>query len=139
MQPQRWEIVMLKTDTIREFDPGLPAVYGFRILDAVTADDMAQMGRRMNDVFDAAAHKVDMLLVFETEREAQAGAGFSKDAITSQFKSLSNVGNYVVANAPAQAGSLVETMGKAIPEETRAFDTKAEATGWLKRHGTMAA
>jgi hypothetical protein len=111
---------MLTTDTIREFDPGLPAVYGFRILDAVTAEDMAQMGRRMNDVFDGTPHKVDMLLVFETEREAQPGAGFWKEAITSQFKSLWNVGNYVVANAPGQAGSLVETMGTAMPVETGA-------------------
>jgi hypothetical protein len=130
---------MLNTSTIREFDAGLPSVYAFRILDAVTADDMAEMSRRMTDVFDATDHKVDMLLVFETDREAQSGAGFSKDAITAQFKSLSNVGNYVVANAPGQAGSIVEAMGTAMPVEAKAFETESEAKSWLKDHGTMAA
>lgn len=130
---------MLKTDTIQEFDAGLPAVYAFRIVDRVTSDDMAEMSRRMNDVFDNTDHKVDMLLVFETDRESEPGAGFSKDAITAQFKSLSNVGNYVVANAPGQAGSIVESMGKAMPVEARAFATESEAKVWLKAHGTKAA
>ncbi|WP_375259958.1 STAS/SEC14 domain-containing protein [Citreimonas sp.] len=122
---------MLNTATITEFDTALPKTYGFRITGKVTRDDMASMAERMLAAFDAH-DKVDMLLVFETTETSETGASLSMDAMKAQFESLSKVRNYVVANAPGQAGGIVETMGKIMPVEARAFDTEAAALEWLR-------
>lgn len=123
---------MLMTKTIDEFETGIPAVYAFRIKDAVTRDDMAAMGERMTEVFDGAEDKVDMLLVFETDKTSEPGANLSTDAMKAQVKAMSKVRNYVVANAPGQAGGIVESMGKVMPVEARSFDTEEAAITWLR-------
>ncbi|SDY20847.1 STAS/SEC14 domain-containing protein [Citreimonas salinaria] len=122
---------MLNTANITEFDAGLPATYAFRITGAVTRDDMAAMAERMLAVFDAHS-KVDMLLVFETGTSSEPGASLSMDSMKAQVESLAKVRNYVVAQAPDRAGNMVETMGKLMPVEARAFDTEAEALDWLR-------
>lgn len=123
---------MLTTPTIREFDPGVADVYAFHITGEVTREDMKAMGERMNDVFDRTDGKVDMLLAFETQETSETGASWSAEAMKAQFKSLSGVRNYVVANPPGEAGSMVESMGKLMPVDARAFATEAEAIEWLR-------
>lgn len=123
---------MLTTANIKEFDPGLPRTYAFRIFDEVTRDDMEAMSARMNDAFDRDEGKVDMLLVFKTSKTSEAGASWSAEAMKAQGRSLSKVRNYVVANAPGQAGGVVETMGKAMPVEAKSFETEDEALEWLR-------
>ncbi|AHM04136.1 hypothetical protein roselon_01770 [Roseibacterium elongatum DSM 19469] len=132
---------MLTTDTITEFDPGIANVHAFRITGAVTREDMAAMGERMNTLFDAVPkdQKIDMLLVFETERSAEPGANWSVDAMKAQAKAVTSVRNYVVANAPGDAGSIVETVGKALPVEAKSFDTEEAALAWLKTDEAKAA
>jgi Ni,Fe-hydrogenase III small subunit len=132
---------MLTTDTIREFDPGIADVHAFRITGAVTRDDMAAMGERMNTIFDAIPDdkKVDMLLVFDTDRSAEAGANWSTDAMKAQAKAVTSVRNYVVANAPGDAGSIIETVGKAMPVEAKSFDSEEAAKAWLKTDQARAA
>ena len=123
---------MLTTANIKEFDTGLPRTYAFRIFDEVKQDDMEAMSSRMNDAFDRDDGKVDMLLVFETNKTSEMGAGWSSEAMKAQGRSLSNVRNYVVANAPGQAGGIVESMGKVMPVEAKSFETEEEAMEWLK-------
>ncbi|GAA5072824.1 STAS/SEC14 domain-containing protein [Roseibacterium beibuensis] len=132
---------MLSTDTIQEFDPGIANVHAFRITGAVTRDDMAAMGERMNTLFDALPkdRKIDMLLVFDTDRSAEAGANWSTDAMTAQAKAVTNVRNYVVANAPGDAGGIVETVGKVLPVEAKSFDSEEAALAWLKTDQAQAA
>lgn len=129
------------TDTIREFDPGIADVHAFRITGAVTRDDMAAMGERMNTIFDVIPDdkKVDMLLVFDTDRSAEAGAKWSTDLMKAQAKAVTNVRNYVVANAPGDAGSIVEMVGKVLPVEAKSFDSEEAAMAWLKTDEARAA
>lgn len=129
---------MLSTANIQEFDAGLPKTYAFRITGRVSRDDMTAMSDRMLTVFETH-DKVDMLLSFETDQTSDPGASLSMDAMKAQFESLTKVRNYVVANAPGQAGGIVETMGKIMPVEARAFDTEAEAIDWLKGQAAPAA
>jgi hypothetical protein len=123
---------MLTTANIEEFDPGLPRTFAFRIHDEVTKDDMEAMSTRMNEAFDRDDGKVDMLLVFKTNKTSETGASWSGEAMKAQGRSLSNVRNYVVANAPGQAGGIVETMGKVMPVEAKSFETEDEALAWLR-------
>ena len=123
---------MLTTANIEEFDTGLPRTFSFRIHDEVTKDDMEAMSNRMNEAFDRDDGKVDMLLVFRTNKTSETGAGLSGEAMKAQGRSLSNVRNYVVANAPGQAGGIVESMGKVMPVEAKSFETEDEAVAWLR-------
>jgi hypothetical protein len=123
---------MLTTANVKEFKPGLPRTYAFRIYDEITKVDMEAMSARMNDAFDRDAGKVDMLLVFRTGKTSELGSGWTAEAIKAQGRSLTNVRNYVVANAPGQAGGIVETMGKVMPVEAKSFDTEEDALVWLK-------
>ncbi|WP_298431519.1 STAS/SEC14 domain-containing protein [uncultured Jannaschia sp.] len=123
---------MFATPTIREIPTDLPHLHAFRIVAEVTRDDMTAMSEHMLEVFDAAPTKVDMLLQFDTNATAEAGAGLSLDSLKARVASLAKVRNYVVSNAPGAAGGLVEAMGKVIPVEARAFETEDAALTWLK-------
>lgn len=123
---------MLTTANIEEFDAGVPRTFAFRIHDQVTRKDMEAMSERMNDVFDGDDGKVDMLLSFRTNKTSETGASWSGEAMKAQGRSLSNVRNYVVANAPGQAGGIVESMGKVMPVEAKSFDTEEDALAWLR-------
>lgn len=129
---------MLSTQTIKEFDCGLPATHAFRIVDGVTRDDMEAMAQHMLSAFEHEG-ETDMLLVFETDKTSEAGAGLSMDSVKAQSKALANVRNYVVANAPGQAGGIVETMGSIMPVEAKSFETEAEALEWLRSQPRLAA
>ncbi|MFW5881758.1 MAG: STAS/SEC14 domain-containing protein [Roseicyclus sp.] len=123
---------MITTETIKEFDIGMPRVHAFRIVSEVTREDMDAMAAHMNEVFDRDDGKVDMLLVFETEETSETGAGWSAEAMKSRFKSLANVRNYVVANPPEGAGGMISAMDKIMPVDARVFDSEREAVAWLK-------
>lgn len=123
---------MLTTANIEEFDAGVPRTYAFRIHDEVQREDMDAMSERMNEAFDRDDGKVDMLLSFKTNKTSEMGAGWSVEAVKAQGRSLAKVRNYVVANAPGQAGGLVESMGKVMPVEAKSFDTEDAAIAWLK-------
>ena len=128
---------MLSTATIEETDTGLPATYGFHIIGKVSRNDMEEMGDRMLEAFDAHP-EVDMLLVFRTDRTSETGASLSAAAMKAQVRSLTNVRNYVVANAPGAADSIIEAVGSIIPVEARTFETEAEALDWLRTQPRLA-
>ncbi len=115
------------TPSIRELRTSRPDLHAFEITGTVGRDDMAAMGRRMLDVFDASPGEVDMLLVFEGFEGSEALAGLSWPSVVSQIRSLGNVRRYVTAGAPPAAGAMVEAMGKVIPVKTEAFDAPGEA------------
>lgn len=122
---------MLQTPTIQQFDPGLPGVFAFRITGEVPKDDFRAMGEAMNSAFDER-DKVDMLLVFESQAGSQAGAPLDGEVLKAQLRSLGNVRNYVVANAPDRAESILDALDKVIPIDMKTFDTEDEALGYLR-------
>ena len=128
----------MQSSSVKEIETDRPGLYGFRITGAVDREDMRAMSERMLAVFERH-DKVDMLLVFETDETASFDASFSAESMKAQVKSLSNVRNYVVANAPGQAGGIVEAMGKLMPVEARSFDTEEEALAWLRKQPPLAA
>jgi hypothetical protein len=128
----------MESKTVQEIETDQPGLYGFRILGEVDREDMRAMSERMLKAFDAH-DKVDMLLVFETDKTSTPDSSWSTDALKAQFKSLSKVRNYVVANAPGQAGGIVEAVGKLMPVEARSFDTEEDARAWLREQPPLAA
>lgn len=129
---------MFDSDNIHETQNDIPGPYSFRITGEVDRRQMKEMSDYMTDVFDRH-ERVDMLLVFDTDETATAGASLSTEAVEAQAKSLSKVRNYVVANAPGRAGGIVEAMGRLIPVEARSFDTRDEALAWLREQPRLAA
>ena len=121
----------LVTSTIREVAAPRDDLFAFEITGTVTRDDMAAMGRRMIDVFDAAPGKVDMLLIFDRFEGSEPLAGLSWLALRSRTESLWHVHRYVTAAAPAAASAMVEAMGHVMPVKAEAFDTAAEAWRFL--------
>ena len=122
---------MFATTHIHAVETDIPGLHAFAVTGEVARDDMTALAAHMNEVFDRA-DKVDMALFFRTDETATAGAGLSLENIEAQVRSLFNIRNYVVANAPGAAGGLVETLGKLMPVEAQAFDTEAEALDWLR-------
>jgi hypothetical protein len=119
---------MLATPSIREVPSGRPDLYAFRISGTVTRDDMAAMGARMVEAFEATGDKVSMLLIFDGYEGAETLAGLSWPALRSRTESLWHVDRYVVAGAPERANEMVEAMGKVIPVKAEAVPD--EAAGW---------
>ena len=118
---------MLTTSAIRELPSPRPDLFAFAITGTVTRDDMAAMGARMVEAFDATPDKVDMLLIFEGYEGAEPLAGLSWPAIRSRAESLWEVNRYVVAGAPEAAASMIEAMDKVIPVKAETFDTAQAA------------
>lgn len=129
---------MLNTQSIQQFDPAAPGVYAFRITDEVPKEDFHAMGETMNRVFDEH-DKVDMLLVFDSQKGARGGAPLDGEVLKSQWRSLGNVRNYVVANAPDRAESMLKALDKVMPIEMKTFDTEAEALAFLRQQTPPAA
>jgi hypothetical protein len=130
---------MLMTPTIREIATPSPTLFAFRISGTVTRADMAAMGERMVEAFDARPDKVDMLLIFDGYEGAEPLAGFSWPALRSRVESLWEVDRYVTAGAPDAASEMIEAMGKVIPVEARAFDDEDAAWHYLGRQPTTGA
>ncbi|WP_308917376.1 STAS/SEC14 domain-containing protein [Jannaschia sp. LMIT008] len=122
---------MLTTSTIREVPSPRPDLFAFRITGTVTRDDMAAMGTRMADVFDASDDKVDMLLIFDGYEGAEPLAGLSWPSIKSRTQSLWSVRRYAVAQAPDGAEAMIRAMDAVIPVDAETFDTEAEARAAL--------
>ena len=62
-----------------------------------------------------------MVLVFRDFDGSEAGAIWDGDVIASRFRSLTNVGKYVVVGAPDSAQGMIETMSKLMPVEAHTF------------------
>ena len=128
----------MNSTSVQEIETDQPGLYGFRITGEVDREDMREMSEHMLAAFDRH-DKVDMLLVFETDKTATTDSSLSSESLKAQFQSLSKVRNYVVANAPGQAGGIVETMGKLMPVDARSFDTEEDARAWLREQPPLAA
>ena len=118
---------MLETASIRELPARRPRLHAFRITGTVTREDMAAMGRRMVDAFEASDEKVDMLLIFDGYEGAEGLAGMSWPAVRSRTEALWAVDRYVVAGAPDAAAQMIEAMDKVMPVRAETCDTEAQA------------
>ncbi|MEM7643816.1 MAG: STAS/SEC14 domain-containing protein [Pseudomonadota bacterium] len=126
---------MLTTPTIREMRVAKPGLHAFRLSGLLTRDDMAAMGKRMNDVFDTSDDKVDMLLIFDGYEGSEPMAGATSSAVKAQTQAIWKVGRYVTAMAPDGASAMVEAFGWVIPPQTHAFDTEADAWAFFDMAG----
>lgn len=119
----------MTSQTIRRIATTKSDVYAFEIDGKVSADEMAQMADVMNAAFDAP-DKVDMLLIFRKFDGSEMGAGYDWSSIKSRFRSVTNVGKYVVVGAPEEAATMIEVMGKIIPVEAMTFDMGELDAAW---------
>lgn len=119
----------MTSSTIRRVATTTPQVYAFEIDGKVTSDDMEDMANVMNAAFDAH-DSVDMLLIFRHFDGSEVGAGFDWASIKSRFRSLTNVGQYVVVGAPDSAADMIELMGKVIPVEAKTFEMAELDKAW---------
>ena len=103
----------------------------FRIRGKVTKEDMHEMAERTNAAFDRF-ETVDMLLIFDDFAGQETGAVFDAEAMKAQFRSLLNVGRYVVVGAPESARNLIEAMGAILPVKAMTFDKGDEETAWAE-------
>lgn len=120
---------MLATPTIREIQTPKAKLHAFEITGKVPSEDMEAMAKHMNRAFDQQ-DKVDMLLIFKGFKGSDTGAGFNSETMKAQFRSLSNVENYVVVGAPEGAESMIETIGSILPVKPKTFDADEEAQAW---------
>ncbi|MGR3435491.1 MAG: SpoIIAA family protein [Shimia sp.] len=117
-----------------------PDLHAFRIGPAFDGAAMEAMARFMNDRFDATEGKIDMLLEFDPAFEMSDAAGTGGlEGMKAQFRSLSNVRNYVVIGAPEGAAKMIEAMGKLIPVEARTYDHSEREEAWASLHVTAPA
>jgi hypothetical protein len=103
----------------------------FRISGRVEKDDMHEMAELANAVFDRH-ETVDILLIFENFAGRDTGGLFDAEAMKAQFRSLSNLGRYVVVGAPDSARRMIETMGSVIPVKAMTFDKGDEEKAWVE-------
>ncbi|QUJ76343.1 STAS/SEC14 domain-containing protein [Sulfitobacter albidus] len=102
-------------------------LFAFRITAEVSREDMAGMADHMNGIFDSHEGKVDMLMIFDRYEGAETGASLSWESVKSRFRSVSNVGRYIVVGAPERAERMIEIMDHLIPVEAETFDTEEAA------------
>jgi len=102
-----------------------------RTLDAGQVEDMAGI------VEDAMQTGKDLRLLLDMRatEEFDAGAFLSPSGFLTSFRSIGPVTRYAVVGAPAVAEVAVETFGKVLPLESRAFAPEEfeEARAWLAR------
>jgi hypothetical protein len=103
----------------------------FRISGRVEKEDMHRMAEMANAAFDRFA-TVDMLLVFENFAGRDTGALFDGAAMEAQFRSIANVGRYVVVGAPDSARAMIEAMGSILPVKAMTFDKGDEEKAWVE-------
>jgi hypothetical protein len=129
---------MLNTGSIEQFEPHIPGLYAFRITGEVKRDDLEAMAKTMNEAFDHN-DEVDMLVSFKSDEGAEFGAGLSLEAIKSQFRGLSGVRNYCVAQAPDNAAKVVDLFGKLLPVDAKTFSSEHNALQHLRAQPPIAA
>ena len=117
---------MLTLPSITQIATSRDDLYAFRITAEVSREDMTAMAEYMNRVFDQT-EKVDMLMIFDRYEGAETGASLSWEALKSRFRSVSNVGRYVVVGAPDGAETLIDVMNAIIPVEAETFDEEFAA------------
>lgn len=117
---------MLTLPSVTEVATSRPDLHAFRITAEVSREDMTAMAEYMNEVFDRT-EKVDMLMIFDRYEGAEAGASLGWESIKSRFRSVSNVGRYVVVGAPDAAENMIEIMDHLIPVEAETFDEELAA------------
>jgi hypothetical protein len=103
----------------------------FRITGKVTKEDMHQMAEMANTAFDRF-ETVDMLLIFDDFDGQEMGAMFDMESMKAQFRSIMNVGRYVVVGAPESAQHLIEAMGAILPVKAMTFDKAEEEKAWVE-------
>jgi hypothetical protein len=89
---------------------------------------MAEMANAAFDRFET----VDMLLIFDNFDGQETGALFDLESIKAQFRSIMNVGRYVVVGAPESARALIEGMGAILPLKAMTFDKSEEELAWVE-------
>ena len=102
-------------------------LFAFRITGEVSREDMSGMADHMNSIFDNHDEKVDMLMIFDRYEGAEAGASLSWESLKSRFRSVTNVGRYVVVGAPEAAENMIKIMDHMIPVKAETFDEEASA------------
>lgn len=117
---------MLKLPSITQVATNRPDLFAFRITAEVSREDMTDMAEYMNRVFDQT-DKVDMLMIFDRYEGAEAGASLSWESLKSRFRSVSNVGRYVVVGAPEAAENMIKIMDHLIPVKAETFDKEIAA------------
>ena len=117
---------MLTLPSITQIATSRKDLYAFRITAEVSREDMTAMAEYMNRVFDQT-EKVDMLMIFDRYEGAETGASLSWEALKSRFRSVTNVGRYVVVGAPDGAETLIDVMNAIIPVEAETFDEEFAA------------
>jgi len=117
---------MLTLPSITQIATSSKNLYAFRITAGVSREDMTAMAEYMNRVFDQT-EKVDMLMIFDRYEGAETGASLSWEALKSRFRSVTNVGRYVVVGAPGGAETLIDVMNAIIPVEAETFDEEFAA------------
>jgi len=115
---------------IQQIPTTADTVYAFRITGRVDDDASETLAQYMNDVFDAAPGKVNMLLELPALTGSDWDNLLDKEVITSRFRSLSHVERYAAVGAPDRAAQMIGWMDKIIPVEARAFDASAIEDAW---------
>jgi hypothetical protein len=118
---------MFTCPSVIEIKTSRPQLFAFRINGEVSRDDMSAMAEYMNNIFDGHDEKVDMLMIFDRYEGAEAGASMGWESVKSRFRSVSNVGRYVVVGAPDAAENMIEIMDHLIPVKAETFDEEAAA------------
>jgi hypothetical protein len=108
-----------------------PNLLAFRITGKVTKEDMHEMAEMSNAAFDRF-ETVDMLLIFDNFEGQEMGALFDLESMKAQFRSIMNVGRYVVVGAPESARALIEGMGAMLPVKAMTFDKGDEELAWVE-------
>lgn len=127
---------MLSLPSVKEIATSRPDLFAFRITGEVSREDMTAMADYMNQIFDAHAEKVDMLMIFDPYKGAEDGASLSWDSIKSRMRSVTNVNRYVVVGAPESAQSMIVVMDTFIPVKAETFEIEAEA--WVSLNARTA-
>lgn len=112
---------MLATRTIQKIGTTRTDLFAFSIKGKLTRQDVHDMASSMNEAFDGHG-EADMLIYFEDFQGSDPTAQLDLRTAKSQFRALSSVRRYVVVNAPEQAASLVEAMGKILPVDVEIYD-----------------
>lgn len=119
----------MTAQTIRRVPATKPDVYAFEIDGKVSSEAMQAMAETMNAAFDTH-DTVDMLLIFRAYDGSEMGAGFDWESIKSRFRSLTNVGKYVVVGAPEEAADMIELMGNVIPVDAKTYPMAQLDAAW---------
>ncbi|WP_281969220.1 STAS/SEC14 domain-containing protein [Roseovarius nanhaiticus] len=107
-----------------------PRVHAFEIVGHADDDDVEAMAEHMNEVFDRADGKVDMLLDLSAMTGRDLDAIFDGDVLKAQVRSWTKVGKYAVIGAPTRAAKIIEWADKVIPVEAKAFEADRANEAW---------